>query len=80
MSSGAAHSWICLVERIFRRSAAWLYAGDPRPTETHMMPPPNYIWMHSNANLSGQDLEVLKGWCSRTAKEQRSGKFVDFNI
>ena len=43
-------------------------------TETHMMPPSKYVWMHSNAKLSGQDLEVLKEWVlaerERTARSR----------
>ena len=42
--------------------------------ETHRMPPPKYVWMHSNAKLSGQDLEVLKEWVlaerERTARSR----------
>ena len=41
-------------------------------TETHMMPPPKYVWMHSNANLSGKDLEVLRGWV--VAERERTAR------
>jgi hypothetical protein len=31
-------------------------------TQSHLMPPPRYLWMHSNARLSNTDLELLKAW------------------
>ena len=33
-------------------------------TENHMMPPAKYVWVHREAKLSGQDLDVLKEWVS----------------
>jgi hypothetical protein len=31
-------------------------------TESNVMPPPRYLWIHRNARLSNTDLELLKAW------------------
>ena len=43
-------------------------------TETQIMPPPKYVWMHRDAKLSGQDLDLLKEWISAELKATRKGK------
>src|SRR5262249_62117807 len=42
-------------------------------TESRVMPPPRYLWMHRNARLSNTDLELLKAWAltNRTPKAVR---------
>jgi hypothetical protein len=31
-------------------------------TQSHVMPPSRYLWMHPNATLSDTDVELLKAW------------------
>jgi hypothetical protein len=31
-------------------------------TQTHMMPPPKYVWMHPAAKLSDTDLRSIRSW------------------
>jgi len=40
-------------------------------TATHIMPPPRYVLMHSNARLSAAELELLKEWALHTAAHAR---------
>jgi len=43
-------------------------------TQSHVMPPPRYLWMHRNARLSDTDVESLKSWAltNRTPKGSES--------
>lgn len=43
-------------------------------TANHMMPPPRYVWMHSNARLSAAELDLLNGWALRTAVRVRQNQ------
>ena len=41
-------------------------------TQTHIMPPPEYVWMHSDAKLSDAELNVLKEWALTERKPGRN--------
>ena len=30
--------------------------------QNHHMPPPKYVWMHSDARLSSDEIELVKAW------------------
>ena len=41
--------------------------------QNHLMPPPKYVWMHREARLSNDELEVVRAWALgryKTAKKQ----------
>ena len=41
--------------------------------QDHLMPPPNYVWMHREARLSSHELELIRAWAlaeQKTAKKQ----------
>jgi hypothetical protein len=40
-------------------------------TQNHLMPPPMYVWMHPEARLSSDDLELLKTWIIAERKSAR---------
>lgn len=31
-------------------------------TETHVMPPPKYVWIHQQAKLTGAELDLIRQW------------------
>ena len=31
-------------------------------TQNHVMPPPKYVWVHRNARLSSDELELIRAW------------------
>jgi|SRR3954454_22715826 hypothetical protein len=37
----------------------------------HLMPPPKYVWLHPEARLSSDELEVVKAWALAEAKTAR---------
>jgi uncharacterized membrane protein len=41
--------------------------------QNHVMPPPKYVWLHPEARLSSDELELVKAWAlakDKTAKKQ----------
>jgi hypothetical protein len=30
--------------------------------QNHLMPPPKYVWMHRDARLSSDEIELVKAW------------------
>jgi hypothetical protein len=38
--------------------------------QNHLMPPPKYVWMHRDARLSSDEIELVKAWA--LAKHQTS--------
>jgi uncharacterized membrane protein len=41
--------------------------------QDHVMPPPKYVWMHREARLSSDDLELLRAWAlaeNKTSQRQ----------
>ena len=40
--------------------------------QNHLMPPPKYVWLHPEARLSSDELELVRGW-SR-AENKTAGK------
>jgi hypothetical protein len=44
-------------------------------TETHIMPPPKYVWMHPKAKLSEAELRSVKRWAlaERAAIPKKTG-------
>jgi hypothetical protein len=41
--------------------------------QNHLMPPPKYAWMHRDARLSREELELVRAWAlaeNKTAKKQ----------
>ena len=41
-------------------------------TQTHVMPPPKYVWMHSDAKVSDEELTLLKEWALTESKPDRN--------
>ena len=42
-------------------------------TQSHIMPPPKYVWMHREARLSSDELELIRAWAfaaQKTVKKQ----------
>jgi hypothetical protein len=41
--------------------------------QSHLMPPPKYVWLHPEARLSSDELELVRAWAlaeNKTAKKQ----------
>jgi hypothetical protein len=41
--------------------------------QNHLMPPPKYVWLHPEARLSSDELELVRAWAlaeNKTAKKQ----------